>query len=261
MHHPISQVLHLVEQGGRLQSVEATELQGRSVLRITILKENPMWRAVQNADPAEAERRMREAQTMTEREIQEHLARAKKNRELTPRELQYVYFLDPDLGYAVRRFQELTTEGRLLRQSTCSDHRKLPGHEIWLPGKCDTENYASGNYPGQIFDSPFWTDVFEVIEYGTTPVPDETFTPKYTVPGTNVTDRTLGIGDVQYRIPARAEDLDGVIAQARAEAEAKFSAARREKLFKTAGLVVATGAITALVVFLIKRYRRKVGTP
>jgi hypothetical protein len=263
--HLASQVLFLLDDGGRLKAVGPAQIDGRPMTRIAILAENPVWRLSQKEDFAELERMMRSAHTMTEQQIQEKLALAKKCKELIPREVEYIYYLDPQLCYAVRRFQELATDGRLRVQSDCTEHQKLAGYEIWLARKCRIDYYvADGTYPGEIFDTPFAGDVLEFSEFGTKPVPDEQFTLRYTTPGTSVTDMTLPEaktaegGAVSYKVPANPEDLDRVIEEARALTRAEASHRKWQKVVKIVLIVGNAGALAGLVVYLVVRYRRKV---
>ena len=181
---------------------------------------------------------------------------------MTPRKLQYVFYLDPQLGYAVRRWQALTEAGQLRSQAECTDHSKIPGHEIWLPRKWRTDNYISGNYPGEIFKVPFHTDLMEVSEFDTKRVPEEQFTLNYTVPGTNVMDNTLpeaklGKGGVAYKIPANRHDLDRVIEEARALTRAKAESGEWRNTLKVVVAVANGVGLAGLLIYLVVRYRRK----
>ncbi len=265
--HLASLVLHLLDHGGRLQTVGFAEIDGRSMTRIEILAANPAWRPVQGSDLSDLERILREARTMSEATIKEKVALAKRSAELTPRELRYVYFLDPEIGYAVRRHQELSKDGRLRIQSDCTEHRELAGQEIRVATKCITDVYvAEGSYPGEIFEAPFVSRVLEVLEFNTKPVPDELFTLNYTVPGTNVTDMTLpeaipGKRGVAYRIPARPEDLDRVIEEARVLAQTSADRRTRGNWFKIVLIAGNIVALAGLLVYLAVRRRPKVAKP
>src|SRR5205814_905646 len=107
------------------------------------------------------------------------------------------------------------------------------------PQKCLIRSYvADGKYPGEVFNTPLITDVLKVSEYATKPVPEELFTLKYTTPGTNVTDKSLPEasgqpGGVTYKIPANPQDLDRVIEEARAMAQASAGRERWRNVIKT----------------------------
>jgi hypothetical protein len=207
---------------------------------------------------------LREARTMTEEQIKKKIALAKRTAELTPRELEYVYYLDPEQGYAIRRCQELSKDGRIRIQTDNSEHQQLPDYKIWLPKKCVTNVYISeGSYPGEIFDEPFVTQVLDVSEYSTTRVPEEQFTLKYTAAGTKVTDMTLpesklAKGGVSYRIPANPDDLDRVVLEARELTRAGVERENSKNTLKIVLLAANVVAIAGLLVILVIRYRRKV---
>jgi len=259
--HLESQVLFQLEHGGQLQTVGPAQIEGRPLTRIALLQDNPQWHLAQKSDLAKLEETLR-GSTYTKEQIQTKLAIARRAKETTPRKLQQVWYLDPELGYAVRRWQQLSEAGQLRIQSDCTEHKKLPGHEIWLPAKCRTDFYIAGDYPGESFNTPFWIDVMEVSEFGTKPVPDEQFTLKYTIPGSEITDNTLpeaklGEGPVSYTVPALPQDLDRVIEEARTLNREKAGSAKRRNTFKTVLIVGNTVALAGLLVYLVVRYRRK----
>jgi hypothetical protein len=267
--HLASEVLYLLEHDGKLESAEPATLDGRQLIRVAILLENPRWRGVQKTDPAAFERDLRKRQSETgrktkEEEIQMRVAAARRARETTPRNLVHVFHLDPELGYAVRRWQEFTEDGGIRIQANCSEHQKVPGHEIWLPRESRTDYYVSdGEYPGEIFNTPFRTFVMEVVEFDTKPVPEDQFTLKYTMPGTVVGDNTLpesklGHGPVSYTVPAKPEDLDLVIAEARAITEARAVGAKRVNWFKIMLISVNIVGLVGLLAYLVVRRRQKV---
>jgi hypothetical protein len=137
-----AQLLALLEKGGTLTSVGTADLDGRPVTKVAFVAANPIWASVQKTDLAEAERKIRRG-ALNEAQVQARIASLRRTKELTPRELEYVYYLDPSLGYAVARSQHRSKEGKLLVQTDCSQHCKLPGYEIWLPQKSITRAGAS----------------------------------------------------------------------------------------------------------------------
>lgn len=269
-----SHLVFLLEQDGRLKAVEQSQIDGRPMTRIALLADNPLWGLLQREDLTRTEKILRRNPYATEEQIQQKLAEYRQVREVTPRRVEYRFYLDPEFSYTVRRWQELTEDGKLQGQADCTDHVKLPGHEIWLPRKCRIAAYISLSFPRKIFKTPYRTDEIEVSKFDTKTVPDELFTLKYTTPGTEVTDRTLpeaklapgadvGLGGVTYRIPAKPEDLDRAIEKARAitNAQAEYSPskarARRNDRRRIALLVVSTVILIGGIVYFIVRYRRK----
>ncbi len=261
--HLTSEVLFMLEQHGRLKTVSAAQVDGRPLVRIVIIIENPDWRALQAADPVAFEREFRKLGERSEEEIQKEVNRVRRAKELTPRHLKHVFYLDPEFGYAVRRWEEFTEDGRLRIQTNCTKHQKLPKSEIWLPCSCRTNKYIfEGKYPGEIFKTPFLTHLMEVVEFDTKPVLDELFTMKPAVPGTRVTDRgypesKLGSLPVSYTVPAKPEDLDRVIADARTftrvNAEREQGKTRRRIIFFGGTAVILVGLLICIYI----RNRRK----
>jgi hypothetical protein len=258
-----SHVLFLLEHNGLLTSAEPAQIDGRSVVRIVMIVDNPRWGVVQKMDLGKIEKTLRDARTYSEPEIQKKIASIKRANELTSRKLKYVVDLDSDLGYAVRRWQQLSEDGRLRTQSDCTEHEKLPGYEIWLPRKCRTDYYIyEGTFPGEVFDTPLEITLMDVSEFGTKPVADEQFTLKYTIPGTQITDYTLpesklGSGGVSYRIPANPEDLDSAVEEARELTQAMAGRDKWSNALKMALLVGNVVALGGFLVFFVVRYRRK----
>ena len=264
--HLVSQILFLLEHGGRLEAVGRTQIDGRPMTRIDVLAENPDWPQCQKADFVKFEDTLRSFGSLSEQEIKGKVALYKRQIEATPRELKYVYYLDPELAYAVRRFQELSKGGQLRVQSDCTEHQELPGHEIWLARNCLTNYYVSESpIPGTVFDSPVQTLVREVSEFGTKPISDEQFTlrSRYTTAGTFITDNRLpenkkNKGSVTYRLPANSADLDRVIEEARGLSATIAGKQNARSVFKIVLLTANIVAPFALLLYFMIRLRRKV---
>jgi hypothetical protein len=193
-----SQVLFFLTHGN-VKTLGPADLDGRPMTRISISAENPAWRVANNSDPDVLEKALRKNGRKgreAEERIKKSLAESRRRKELTPRRLEYVFYLDPELGYALRRSQERTEDGKLRIQCDCTDHEKLPGHEIWLPRTCRREIYVKPS--GELVDAPVVTVLIRVSHFGTDPVPEEQFTLNYTSPGTLVSDNRKG---VTYRVP------------------------------------------------------------
>jgi hypothetical protein len=222
--------------------------------RIAIVAPNPDWAEPREEDALKIEKFLRAASILSEDAIKEKVKLARRSAELRPRELQYIYYLDPAHGYAVRRFQVLTKDGRLRMESNLTNYTKLSDYDIWLATTSFTDYYTSeGSHPGEIFESPFVTHVIEFSKYSTTPVPDGQFTLNYTSPGTYVTDKTLPeakalpSGAVRYRVPANPEDLNRVIEEAR-KGDTASSPRLTLKIVLMIGNTIALGALFAYLV-------------
>jgi hypothetical protein len=252
-------VLYLLEQGARIKSVDSVQLDGRSMQRISLLVKNPEWRRLQDLDLAKLDAELHKS-AESGQGIQKHLAAVKRAKETMSPELMYVFDLDPQAGYALRRWQDLTKEGRLRMQADCSEHQQLPGHQIWLPRKCQIDYFTfDEDYSGEIFDKPFLTNVLKVSGFDTKPVSDGLFTLDYNVPGANITDNTLaesklGKGPVQYTVPVDLKNLDRAVEQARTFE--KVQSEKRETPSLRIPLIVFNVLVIAMLLFyLIKRVR------
>jgi hypothetical protein len=193
--------------------------------------------------------------------IQEHLAALRRAKETMSHELMYVFYLDPEIGYAVRRWQDLTSEGRLRMQADCTLHETIPGHDVWLARKCHIDYFTfDEEYSGEIFDKPFLTIVVEVSDCDTKAVPDEMFTLNYNVPGARITDATLpesklGKNAVSYTIPVDLKDLDRTVERAR-----QLTKVQSERGRNPVASVLIIGnaiAVAGLLAYLIIRRRTK----
>jgi hypothetical protein len=128
------------------------------------------------------------------------------------------YVLDPAKGHAVIRRTEETTSGKRLTNAECSDFVKLEGREVWLPKRIRVDWHTWETIPKTIEPKPLITEEFQLLEWKTDPIPPEQFALHYDRPGSLVTDYAVAgaekfkDGGVNYRIPARPEDLDDVIA-------------------------------------------------
>jgi hypothetical protein len=259
----VSQLLFMLENGGQLTAVGPAQIDGRAMTRVVVRADNPQWQIVQKTDLAALEKSLRANAANDERTIKGKLAIAKRRKETTPRTLQYVWYLDAELGYAVRRFEVLTEDGRRRSQSECTDHQQLPGHKIWPPWKCRTDEYFTYADPGELYPTPFRTELIDVLEFETKPVPEAQFSLNYTIPGTRITDKTLpeaklAQAGVTYVVPSNPEDLDRVIEEARTLAQLKASRAARVWWFKMLVIVGNILALAAVVACVVVRYRRKV---
>jgi len=250
-------VLFQLEHGARVKAVDSVELDDRSMQRISLLVENPMWRMLQDLDLAKLDADLHMS-AESEKWIQEHLAAVKRAKETMSPELIYVFYLDPEIGYAVRRWQDLTMEGRLRMQADCTKHERLPGHQIWLPRKCQIDYFTfEEDYSGEIFDKPFLTNVLEVSQLDTKPVSDELFALDYHLPGAKITDATLpesklGKGPVNYTVPVDLNDLDRTVERARELVQPQ----RRQPLI-TALIVGNILAVVGLLLYFSMRNRSK----
>lgn len=256
-----SELLYLVENGGQVTSIGTESISGHQYTRVAVLIDNPQWAVVQAEDLKELEKNLRSSHSNTEESIQEKIEVVKRMKRLTPKKIEYVFFLDPDHSFAVRRWQERTESGVLQHQLDGSNFQQLPGHALWLARESRVDSYVTNALPGETFDIPIKTLIVNVSEYNTKTVPDSQFTLEYSTPGTLIVDRTLpeaklGQGGVTYRVPVNPDDLGQVITEAR---ESTRLAAERRSWETTKSILIGVNALILIVVivYLVRRYRRK----
>jgi hypothetical protein len=193
-----SAILDSLQNGRRLISVEDVTLDGRPCIRIELDAAKPIGgdSAVKNSAANDALHGTTATPTAIRRSI---------------------YYLDPSLHYAVRRFERDGGPGSLVDRTDCSQFEQIPGRQLWLPRRVASELHELPSMPGTVFKE-IVTQVLVVSAIDGRRVSDETFALNYTQPSTIVHDGTdLASGKTQrirYSFPARAENLAGVIQRA-----------------------------------------------
>jgi hypothetical protein len=238
--HVDSAVLNCLENGWTLISVEITLLEGHRHVRVELEGDNTIRSGTFGYD-LENRRKMlaRNLETNTKQaqsgrlslqhkamvlrmqQQQEEMMRRIEERRKLPATRRYVFYLDPDLHYAVRRFEQSYGPDTLLTRSNCSQFEQIPGRQLWLPRRVETELHEYNSVPETVFKEAFLFQVINVLAFDGGRVPDQTFALNYTEPGTIVSDRTDPAAansrdrQISYMVPARLEDLPGVIERAR----------------------------------------------
>lgn len=168
------------------------------------------------------------------------------------------YTLDPTLGHAVRRSEELDRSGKQMRVTTNSDFVALPGTKTWLPRQSVTDWSTWYSTPDVIDGKPFIRTTIIARDIDNKRLPDAAFRLEYTKPGTRVhssevpgADKTAD-GMVYYRVPTNPDHLDEVIRQAAEEQNAGKKAPWYR--YVLGGVTIALGV--ALGVLLYVRWRR-----
>jgi hypothetical protein len=236
--HASSAVLSGLNGGGKLISVETTVLDGRRLVRIELEGDNPIrsraiaYDLVNQRKMLQRNREFNEKQsarlTGPEKEMrlrfqqqQEQGIRIIEEQRKLPATRRYVFYLDPELHYAVRRFEQSYGPNALLTRSDCSRFEQIRGRQLWLPRGVETELHEYYSVPETVLKDAFLSQIVEVTALDGNRVPEETFKLDYTAAGTMVRDATDPAaakskdGYVSYTIPARLEDLPGVIERAR----------------------------------------------
>jgi RNA polymerase sigma factor (sigma-70 family) len=251
-------VLNRLRDGGKLISVEQTTLDSRPSLRIEVDAPNPVRRAAESVDLNQARETLskmsQNASKMSPENskiFRENLARQEQQLKLieehrkSPALRRYTFFLDPAMHYAVRRVEQRYGAEALLQRADCGQFDQVPGRQLWLPRRIETQMYEWHSLAGPPLKDSFLSQVQLVSAYNGSRVPDETFRLDYTAPGTMIRDGTDAAnakskdGYISYTIPARLVDLPAVIERAR----------NGENLFQVGGMPVAAEP-------LVERYRR-----
>jgi hypothetical protein len=139
-------------------------------------------------------------------------------------------WLDPKVGFALRRRELLDPEGGSLMERW-HNHDFVEGDRgIWLPKVCHVDRCGSRLAPAAYRGKPLLRYVFTVTKLGLNNVPDSLFTLDFR-PGTFVADANIlpakeGEGDfVTYVIPADRSKLDEAVQEAIAQ-RAQFQGRR-----------------------------------
>jgi hypothetical protein len=263
--HPQAELLALLAEGGRVEATGPADLDGRRLMRVQVAAQD-LSNQFPPVDLAEMEKQLRAMRTvakLSEADIQERLASARKAQTARPPRRRFDFYFDSERGYAaVRRLDIRDEAGRLLTRSDCTEHEQLAGRNVWLPRRCRVEQYTFVGLGDQVFGAPLFVNQFLVRAFDLQPWPDDRFELKYTTPGTRVNDRTFpeveGTRGVTYEIPANPERLDEVIQAARANYQSQANAEQRSSTLKALFLVVNGALVVSLVAyFIVRRWKAR----
>ena len=183
---PESTILWLLAHGAILESIDTVSIDATSLARLSLSGDNPLRKWADATDRAQAERY---ALGMSPRGRQNFIELWEKQKKL-PLRRDYVFFLDPQMAYAVVRSQERYGP-QLLFETINSDFEPMPGRALWLPRKSSTQHFASPDNPGAYSDASIYTQIIERTAIRSAAAPDEQFVLNPTAPGTQVFDQTL----------------------------------------------------------------------
>lgn len=215
-----SEPLYLLEHGGTLMSVEDALVDGERLIRVELVAPNPQKRFAEALD-LEAEKKALESSKESPTRQRELLGSLQRTRAL-PDSRRFVYYLDPELHYAVRQWEQWYEPDTLLLRCRCLEFEELSGRGVWLPRRCEVDRYEFFTLPETVFEEPILSEHYEVSEFQLDSVPEETFVLNYATPGARIYDGTLPEaaenpnGYVRYTVPTSLDDLDRVIEMARA---------------------------------------------
>jgi hypothetical protein len=167
-----------------------------------------------------------------------------------------VFWCDPELGYAVRRWEGRTRDTNLLcNRYHLQDYREV-APSIWLPFLIVQEACAP-KAPQEYRNRPIMTYTLRVERLEANDVPDALFTLEAPA-GTRVADRTIAGQDkpVMYKVPADPSKLDATIAAVLARrSETLISPPGRKWVLFFVGVNIA--ALLVLVALLVFRRRQR----
>ena len=237
--NPSSAILAGLSNGWKLVSVGNTQLEGRSLVRIDLEGDNTIRSCAMafdlNAQRLNLQRQrenfekqlprltaqQKEMQLRSQKQQEDQVQLIEAQRQL-PATRRYAFYLDPQLHYAVRRLDQSYGADTLLSRSDCTQFEQIPGRDLWLPKKVETQLHEFYSLPGTFLKDSFLSFTTTASSMSGDRISDDVFKLDYeTVPGTIVRDGTVqaksskaGDGYVMYTVPSRHEDLPDVVARA-----------------------------------------------
>jgi RNA polymerase sigma factor (sigma-70 family) len=237
--NPGSAILAGLSNGWKLISVGNTQLEGRSLVRIELEGDNTIRSCAMAFDLKAQRLNLQRQRENFEKQLprlnaqqKEMLLRSQKQQEdqvqlieaqrQLPATRRYAFYLDPQLHYAVRRLDQSYGVDTLLSRSDCTQFEQIPGRDLWLPKKVETQLHEFYTLPGTFLKDSFLSFTTTASAISGDRISDDAFKLDYeTLPGTIVRDGTVqaksskaGDGYVMYTVPSRHEDLPDVVARA-----------------------------------------------
>jgi len=198
----------LEQDGARLVAVDDVELDGRKLVRLRIVADDPERVMAEGA--ALDDMRKNLAGATTQAEIDRVIEEIKRNRQLPPKRT-FVFHLDPGLNFAVRRHEEFWEPDVPLTRTDLDGHERLADdRDVFVPRKIETQYYSRKPLPAEQVAQPVQTRTSEVTQVSGDAKPDETFTLAYDTPGTRVY-----VNDEQGKQSALVVQEDGTLIDAR----------------------------------------------
>ncbi len=203
-----SAILSFLHKGGTLTSVENVLLDGKHCVRVELEVAHPVGRPASNSTAAPNRTAASNSTAAPNRSAT--AGNENQTAATTPPEARrYIYYLDPNLHCEVRRLETRSKPDTLLNRTDCSQFEQIPGRQLWLPRKVESELHELPTLPGTVLKKEeSATQILEVSAFDGSRAPDETFTLNYTQPGTIVHDGTdagstkSGRGFIRYTAPA-----------------------------------------------------------
>jgi RNA polymerase sigma factor (sigma-70 family) len=133
---PAGQILRRLAAGASLVSVSDVVLEDRPMKRIELIDVNP-------------------------ERVRLHALPPTRN---------FIYYLDPQLHFALRRIDECYDRKPIVR-ITCNQLTQLPGRDIWLAHEIVRDHFTYRMIPDQFFSEPILTETLELTEVSTGVLP------------------------------------------------------------------------------------------
>jgi hypothetical protein len=183
-----SEVLVLLDQGAQLTDLADVDLDGKKTTRVRIVLDNQDRRRAEKID-LEKYAEMLQRMSAESEEGQHDLIEAIKRQRQLPEQLIHLFWLDPELNYAVRRHQQQYEPDTVLSRVECTDFRRVAGRDLYLPYKITLNNHTADRDPGAHFKEPLVTQVLELTDLKVEPLADTDFILECKVPGQTIIDR------------------------------------------------------------------------
>ncbi|CAN5493878.1 hypothetical protein BH09PLA1_BH09PLA1_36950 [soil metagenome] len=183
---PTCSMVHaLLDAGARLVSVNTVELDGRQLIRLCFVQEDPEHVAALKKDLEQYAEQLRG--TAEPEESQRELVELMRRKQERKEELTHLYWLDPSLNYALRQ-SERHLGGVLHTRTICDDFAKVPQRDLFFPRKIVNEDFHAGRHPERRFDKPIWRCVSEVTDIDPVKLDGKSFIPKIVTGSAEFTD-------------------------------------------------------------------------
>lgn len=181
--------------------------------------------------------------------------------ELSGKERDYRFFLDPERHHALIRKDELTKKGELAVRIDNATFESVSGRELWLPRSSMIQRFSSKPEPDIVSSEALYSEHVDVTRITLDRVPVETFSLDYSnVPGTRIVDDTHASGqkvvdgEVSYEVPASASRIERAIdTYVENRQQEQQELAGMKKPGRISFLVLNTVCLGALIFVLIAR--------
>ena len=178
-----SEILYMLDHGGKLLGVGNVDLDGRKMVRVRIVADDPERAMAVSADVDEVRQEL--AGATTRAEIDRVVEELKQKRQLPPKRL-FMFYLDPALNYAVRRREEFWEPDIPLARVDNEGYEKLGERDVFVLRKSVFASYNRKPVPAGKTAEPVQTRTIEVTQISGDPMPPETFALSYNEPGAHV---------------------------------------------------------------------------